>query len=927
MRRPSDQWHCGGTGVFDRQIGVPSGLGVTLSPWRRAIASAIHSVSSSDTPHASSLAIRFLQRFLQDRAEGTVRTLTDYQGLFPGSPDIIATEYESVMAEAPAASDGPLSYPAQGSRYREEETIGRGGMGTVLRVFDPSLEREVAMKRLSDSKDRLPDAQRLGRFLDEAKVTGQLQHPGIVSVLEIGLDAEQRPYFTMPLIEGRSLQELIKAMHAGDAEWPEVRLLQAMARVCEAVAYAHERGVIHRDLKPANVMIGRFGETYVVDWGLAHDLARPDRRDICVNDDPDATDSALRTMAGDVIGTPAYMAPEQARGASNEVDRRSDVYSLGAMLYHLLVGSPPYLESGSHQSSHETLKQVLSGPPRNLTTAAPNARPELASICERAMAQDPASRYASAEDLGTDLRAFLENRVVLAHATGPIASMRKWVRRNRALALACMASVLALTAALAWSEMQRHKADANAGLANENLDLAFAAGDDLLGAFGSDDLSTAPGSDPLRTAVLERGLAYYEHLRDLRGNDSRVDRYVARARYRIADLKMRLGRAAEAKAAWRAAEAATATAIAKHGATPELQLQLIKIQAKEPVMLMQAGDVKAAVPVLEDAFRAITEHRQTHPDSHDALRTQVAYATRLAIGMAHLRSRKGALKYSAASLAASRELIAATPDEVAARALHGSVLTQRGKLMWQLGDIDQANAHYDEAAAVLDQTLGDFPDHRGVQSWFGDLLNLRGVLRMQQGDQSGAQEVFERARLIYAKLVAAHPGVRNFHGQLGGLLCNLGIIRALQHDHEAAFEHLTAAMQQLDRCLKIDPDALDYRDYHNIASQELAMLHLAKSHHADAAALTRKWVQGAPQGNRYAAGRLMALCAASCMADLAIAADERATLGREYADEAMALLGAAHQRKRVELERLRGSSFDAIRDRADFRQLVDALSR
>jgi serine/threonine-protein kinase len=203
-------------------------------------------------------------------------------------------------------------------------------MGQVFRVWDPDLERELALKvaRGSDrdgSRASNGTQRRTERFLAEARITGRLQHPGIVAIHEIGLDPEGRLYYTMPLIEGEDLERVLERVHAGEPGWTTVRALGLLQRVCETVAHAHERGVVHGDLKPANVRVGRFGEVTVMDWGLARPVEQ-------AGEDPGAPEERVNALHSQVAGTPAYLAPERARDPRGPADPRDDVYAAGAML-------------------------------------------------------------------------------------------------------------------------------------------------------------------------------------------------------------------------------------------------------------------------------------------------------------------------------------------------------------------------------------------------------------------------------------------------------------------------------------------------------------------------------------------------------------------------------------------------------------------
>jgi len=325
-------------------------------------------------------------------------------------------------------------------RYALGEELGHGGMGLVRRVTDRTLGRELAMKVIRPVETGR-SRRLLRRFLEEAEVIGRLEHPGIVPIHELGLDPDGQVYFTMPLVRGRTLKEILKLATAGEEGWTEVRVLEVLLRVCDAVAYAHSRGVLHRDLKPANVMVGRFGEVYVMDWGLARTLGRREER---AEMDAAEADGPALTLAGEILGTPAYMAPEQALGRSNELDERSDVYALGAILYELLAGVRPYGE----RSSAEALERLAQAPPAPVEDLVAGASAELVAITRRAMTRERDARYPSVAALASDVRAYLEGRVVRAHRSGPWIEARKWIGRNRGLATGVLAAVLALAAGL-----------------------------------------------------------------------------------------------------------------------------------------------------------------------------------------------------------------------------------------------------------------------------------------------------------------------------------------------------------------------------------------------------------------------------------------------------------------------------------------------
>lgn len=357
-----------------------------------------------------------------------------------------------------------LRKSVEGERYEILGELGRGGMGVVLEVRDLVLQRVLAMKmvrtdRLGASTSGLATGRQLARFLEEVRITGQLDHPSIVPVHELGIDIEGHAFFTMSVVRGKTLHEVFEEFERGEGDWTWQSLVGVIQRVCDAVAYAHSRHIVHRDLKPANIMVGEFGAVYVMDWGVSKVMAttegesgdfessasEEETRPQSLREgetERDESRTPLLTLEGEVIGTPAYMAPEQALGLSARVDYRVDIYSLGAVLYRLLAKQSPYLAGSERATSREIWTRLLEGPPTSLGEIAPRAIPELVAICERAMSRSPSERYTKMEDLGADLRAWLDGHVVLAHRTGSWIELVKWARRNRGLASAIAASIV-----------------------------------------------------------------------------------------------------------------------------------------------------------------------------------------------------------------------------------------------------------------------------------------------------------------------------------------------------------------------------------------------------------------------------------------------------------------------------------------------------
>ena len=341
------------------------------------------------------------------------------------------------VATTEVPDDGPpadhLDLPViPRSAYVFGREIGRGGMGRVLAARDRRIGRPVAIKEILDLSPTLA-----ARFEREARLTARLQHPGIVPVYEIGRFAEGRAFYAMPRLPGTTLREAVTQAHS----LPErLALLPVVIAAAEAVAYAHSQKIVHRDLTPANILIGKFGETVVIDWGIAKDL---DANETDITDPEPFRHEASLTAAGAIIGTAAYMPPEQATG--DAVDERADVYALGAILYHLLAGHAPY----RGVTTQAILDQLRAGPPP--PAAGP---PVLTSIVARAMARDKAARYANAEELALELKRFQTGKLVASHQYSLRQLYWRWLRRRRGI-LVTGAILLAGMIALSISEYRR----------------------------------------------------------------------------------------------------------------------------------------------------------------------------------------------------------------------------------------------------------------------------------------------------------------------------------------------------------------------------------------------------------------------------------------------------------------------------------------
>jgi len=396
------------------------------------------------------------------------------------------------MAKRSAAEPVSEAAPPNGAkpRFRILKSHARGGLGEVFVAHDTELNRRVALKEIQVRHAKNPDAR--ARFLQEAKITGNLEHPGIVPVYALGIDADGRPYYAMRFVQGDTLKGAIDEFHTADKNSARDtseraialrKLLQRFIDVCNAIEYAHSRGVLHRDLKPGNILIGKYGETLVVDWGLAKMMAKKEPAVAPSMSNPHLSSTLDRgstpTAMGTVLGTPQFMSPEQASGELDELGPATDVYSLGATLYMLLTGIAPLVGD----DLRDLLRRVQQGQIRRPRQVRRDVPPALEAICLKAMNLSPNRRYPSARALADDLERWLADERVAVYREPLNERFGRWSRKHRTAVTGAGAllttAIVALTIGLfivsaeqLRTEEQRKLAEQKQGEADEQRRLA-----------------------------------------------------------------------------------------------------------------------------------------------------------------------------------------------------------------------------------------------------------------------------------------------------------------------------------------------------------------------------------------------------------------------------------------------------------------------
>ncbi len=632
------------------------------------------------------------------------------------------TRAEGTEDGGPPTIDPSTQPDRSGSRYRIVRHHARGGLGDVYLAEDEELGRKVALKEIQAR--HVANPQYRARFLLEAEVTGLLEHPGIVPVHGLGSYPDGRPFYAMRFIKGESLKDAIAAFRAGAAAAAADpgaralglrRLLGRFEAVCDAIEYAHSRGVLHRDLKPANIMLGRFGETLVVDWGLAKIIGRPD---VVAEVDPagkppvDPDDGAVQPSSSSGVeptrmdsahGTPQYMSPEQAAGQVDRIGVATDVYGLGATLYYLLTGRAPFPAEPLAVIKPALIRGEFPRP----AEVDPEVAPALEAICLKAMATDPKDRYPSARALADDVERWLADEPATAYRDPPLALLGRWVRRHRTAVAGSAALLVASVIALAINNVlvgrERDQADRSKQVAidavvhaDDNLRLTLQAIDSLMLGVTSDRLATTPGIEIVRGYLADEAVKVAGNLLRPRPGDP-VLQYVAAPIYnRAAVVHRLLGRFDQA-----------------------------------------FGEFRRSIELYENLLRV-------YPGDREARATLTRVLIDYAEGLRIAGLRTAAIDhYGKARREAERLRIEAPGDLIYLRPL-ARARYNLAEVLLVLERYDEAGAAFDEAVALLDRLIAR--DHDDVDRYLRTYpLRGQGIVARERGRLDDSDRAFDRA--------------------------------------------------------------------------------------------------------------------------------------------------------------------------------------
>ncbi len=790
---------------------------------------------------------RVLDRKVERRGGDVAGTLAATLGgpARPGATqaDDGATNETQPMAAAPGGHvvlSAIGASPTTAERYTRTRLHATGGIGRVWLARDASFGREVALKEIRP--ERGANELIWSRFLEEARITGQLEHPGIVPVYELGTgDADSGPFYTMRFVKGRTLAEAAhdyhKARAAGTATPLDfVTLLNAFVGVCNALAYAHSRGVIHRDLKGQNIVLGDFGEVIVLDWGLAKIIGAPDAVADGLATLPDGGNPRFQTLAGRALGTPAYMPPEQAAGRLDEVDRRSDVYGLGAILYEILTGRAPF--DGSITA--DILRRVIEEEPPPPHAVVPATPRPLEAVCLKAMAKHQADRYASAADLADDVRRWVADEPVSAFPEPWIRRFGRWAKRHRTAVSAAAALLVTATVALSVSaaliRRERDEARAQRNEARAQRQVARTAVDEMYTEVAEKWLED--NLDPIQKEFLEKALAYYETFAGQADAEPTVRQERGRAYKRMGDILHKLGRNPEAVKAFRRAGEVLGALSDDFPEEPEPRHHLAAARAGLGVLLAERGDNAEAEDLFRKALAAL-EPLASAPDAPAASRLDLAKAHK---GLADLLRVQSKHEAAEASYRRAAELLKAIPegrDDFAPRQLLAATRDRLGKLYNDTGRFQEAAATYARGLEVIEPLIARYPTLPRLREALVNGLRSVGLIEQNHGSDEQARAALSRSLEVAERLAKDFPlrpeyrrDYARSHLNLGGFLWTRNELGGAEHHYRAAIPIYEALVAEV-------PGVLQYR--HDLArtcsNLGLLLRAVGKTDEAEATAL------------------------------------------------------------------------------------------
>ncbi len=646
--------------------------------------------------------------------------------------------------------------------YELIEMIAKGGMGVVYKARQRKLNRLVAVKMILAGQ--FADETDVERFYAEAEAAANLRHPNIVAIHEVG-EFEGQHFFSMDFIEGQTLGDLVR-----ENPLSARRAAQYVKTVAETMHFAHEQGFLHRDLKPSNVMLDRNGEPLIMDFGLAKKATG---------------ETSQLTISGAIVGTPSYMPPEQAAGRNDDVTARSDVYSIGAILYELVTGRPPFRAT----NPYETIKQVLETEPASPCVLNAGIPRDLETICMKCLQKEPTRRYDSAQDLADELDRFLEGMPIRARPISLPERAWRWCRRNPLLASAMAIAATGILVALIAVTGAYIRTKAALAESDESFRQALDAVNELFTEVSEDTLLQQPGMQPLRKSLLSLALAYYERFRLQRGDDPKVQDELALATFRVGKIKEAIESPEAALAEYERARDMQQRLLAgsPHDTDRLQNLSNTWTAMGPPYFALQQPD--KSLQAFREAVGLREQLAAEHPKDSEIQRLlansymNVGLIEKILGDSAYAEGDdQAAQQHYQASLnqfhtgqyTRDRALRAA-PQEFKLRRDRGKGAYNLANLAKNMGDLEQGEQHIDAAIAEFTSLREQGDKDLDTQANLAICIKRKGDFAFERGDYEAALAQYNAGLPVMVALARENPLVIKYQGDLGGIYKNIGV--------------------------------------------------------------------------------------------------------------------------------------------------------
>jgi len=716
-------------------------------------------------------------------------------------------------------------------RYQFLGEIARGGMGAVLKGRDTDLGRDLAVKVLLDRHKDNPGLIR--RFIEEAQIGGQLQHPGIVPVYELGCFDDRRPFFTMKLVKGHTLAALLA--RRPDPAHDRPHFLGVFEAVCQTMAYSHARGVIHRDLKPGNIMVGSFGEVQVMDWGLAKvlrtesviDQDTPESERETIVQTARSSSETHASHAGWVLGTPEYMPPEQARGELGAVDERADVFALGAILCEILTGQPPYSGRTALETQRKGTRGDLALALGRLAVC--GAEAELVELTRRCLAEDARSRPRDAGDVARAMTVYLagvQERLRAAEVARAQAQARTVEERRRRKTQFRMAAciLLALAAGIGGAAYQWNRAEANYRKAQSRFDLARQAIERFYTGASEDVLLKEPQLKPLREKLLGSALEFYKKLQaSLEAEAVEVPGADLAAAYeQVGRITGEVGSHSAAVDALQRARTIRQQLAEQRPESAPAKSALADVAEVEAANLGELGRIAEALEALQQARALRVRLADDRPDVVSNWIKLAATDSKLTNLLGYRMNRKrDALDAVERALAVYAGLTREQATLIEAMRGLADTYANAGLIRYEMGDVALALVAVEKALPIYEEMARRQPDDVDLREKLGRALLQRGYYATNLNRLSDAGRSYQSALATFQDLVRIQPNVSRYQLHLGRAHQSIAFWHKASGQVAAALREFETAVESFDRLDRDHPHVAEYVSNHALSLTNL----------------------------------------------------------------------------------------------------------